>query len=155
MFSYKDKMLLFRFLENWPSEFKLSLELRHPSWFQNGVILPPLSDYLNRKNIGLVITDVAGRRDVLHSSLSTDWTMIRLIGNNLHVSDEMRLGEWANRIKEWQKIGLRDCYFFLHQPDDIMTIEFSTLAEEVFTQMSYENVPHFNVNQNLDLLSLI
>ncbi len=54
-----------------------------------------------------------------------------------------------------QKIGLRDCYFFLHQPDDIMTIEFSTLAEEVFTQMSYENVPHFNVNQNLDLLSLI
>nr|BDT29075.1 DUF72 domain-containing protein [Bacteriovorax sp. HI3] len=155
MFSYKDKMLLFRFLENWPSEFKLSLELRHPSWFQNGVILPALADYLNRKNIGLVITDVAGRRDVLHSTLSTDWTLIRLIGNNLHESDERRLGDWALRIKEWQKLGLRDCYLFLHQPDDIKTIEFSTLAEEVFTQMSYENVPHFKLEQNLDLLSLI
>ncbi len=155
MFSYRDKMLLFRFLESWPKEFKLSLELRHPSWFQNGVILPPLADYLNRRNIGLVITDVAGRRDVLHSSLSTNWSMIRLIGNNLHESDERRLGDWAVRIKEWQKMGLSDCYFFLHQPDDVMTVEFSSLAEEVFTQMSYENVPHFKIEQNLDLLSLI
>lgn len=154
-FSYKDKMLLFQFLEKWPSEFKLSLELRHPSWFQNGVILPPLADYLNRKNIGLVITDVAGRRDVLHSSLSANWTMIRLIGNNLDDSDERRLGDWALRIKEWQKIGLKDCYLFLHQPDDIKTIEFSELAEEVFTQMSYENVPHINSQKTMDLLSLI
>lgn len=155
MFSYKDKMLLFRFLESWPSEFKLSLELRHPSWFQDGVILPPLADYLNRKNIGLVVTDVAGRRDVLHSSLSAPWTMVRLIGNNLHESDERRLGDWALRIKEWQKLGLSECYFFLHQPDDVMTIEFSSLAEEVFTQMSFENVPHIKLEQNLDLLSLI
>jgi uncharacterized protein YecE (DUF72 family) len=155
MFAYKDKMLLFQFLEHWPSEFRLSLELRHPSWFQNGVILPALSDYLNRKNIGLVITDVAGRRDVLHSSLSTNWTMIRLIGNNLDQSDAIRLKNWASRISEWKEIGLNEAFLFLHQPDDVMSIEFSTLAEEIFANANFPNVPHFTLQTPQDLLSFI
>ncbi len=155
MFSYKDKMHLFQFLESWPSEFKLTLELRHPSWFQDGVILPPLADYLNRKNIGLVITDVAGRRDVLHSTLSTNWTLIRLIGNNLHTSDEKRLNDWAQRISEWKDKGLKDCFLFLHQPDDIMTIEFATLAQDVFLNHKLKSSPQFNLHSNMDLLSFI
>ena len=32
MFSYRNKALLFQFLESWPKEFRLSLELRHASW---------------------------------------------------------------------------------------------------------------------------
>jgi uncharacterized protein YecE (DUF72 family) len=155
LFSYKDKAQLFHFLESWPSEFRLSLELRHPSWFQNGVILPALSDYLNRKNIGLVITDVAGRRDVLHSSLSTNWTMIRLIGNNLVSSDEERLKSWAVRIRKWQEIGLQDTFLFLHQPDDVMTIEFSELAEKIFLESNFSDVPHFTLQTPKDLLSFL
>lgn len=155
MFSYKDKMLLFQFLENWPNEFKLSLELRHPSWFQDGVILPPLADYMNRKGVGLVITDVAGRRDVLHSSLSTEWTLIRLIGNNLHTSDEKRLEMWAHRLMGWKKLGLSDAYLFLHQPDDIMTIEFATLAEGICIKNGLKESPQFKLHQSMDLFSLI
>lgn len=141
MFAYKDKMLLFQFLENWPAEFKLTLELRHPSWFQSGAILPALGDYLHRKNIGLVITDVAGRRDVLHSTLSADWSLIRLIGNNLHSSDELRLQSWSKRLSQWRELGLKEAYLFLHQPDDIMTIEFSEMAFEIFKQAGFSDIP--------------
>lgn len=141
MFSYSEKAQLFQFLENWPSEFKLTLELRHQSWFREGIILPALTDYLHKKNIGLVITDVAGRRDVLHSSLSTDWTMIRLIGNDLDLSDEKRLADWQERILAWKKMGLKKVYFFLHQPDDVLTVEFAQLAQEIFEKAKFCEVP--------------
>lgn len=154
-FAYQDKMLLFRFLENWPSEFKLTLELRHPTWFQDGVILPALTDYLNRKNIGLVITDVAGRRDVLHSSISANWTLIRLIGNNLDPSDEQRLSQWAQKIKGWQSMGLSETFLFLHQPEDLMTIEFMNMAESIFLKNGFTNVPHLQMQTQDDLLSML
>jgi uncharacterized protein YecE (DUF72 family) len=130
-FSYEEKNFLFKFLEQWPQEFQLSIELRHKSWFENHHILPALTNYLHKKNIGLVITDVAGRRDVLHTSLSTNWSMIRLIGNKLHISDETRLRDWGERIKNWQKQGQQETYLFLHQPDDLLTVEFAQLAEKV------------------------
>lgn len=147
MFSYHDKKLLFHFLESWPSEFKLTLELRHSSWFEQGRVLPALVDYLHRKNIGLVITDVAGRRDILHSSLSSSWTQIRLIGNNLDPSDERRLRDWAQRISEWKKLGLKDAYLFLHQSDDLFTIEFARMASAIFQQFEFTQVPTFVMEQ--------
>lgn len=152
-FAYKDKMLLFQFLENWPSEFKLGLELRHPSWFQNGQVMTALVDYLHRKNIGLVITDVAGRRDVLHSSLSTDYTLIRLIGNNLDPSDTLRLSAWADRIKSWQSTRAHETFLFLHQPDDVMTIEFMNEAQRVFLEKGFVDIPKLEMQTALDLFS--
>lgn len=154
-FSYDDKVLLFRFLENWPSEFRLSIELRHKSWYQNGIVLPALSEYLHRKNIGLVITDVAGRRDILHSSVSAPWTMIRLIGNDLDPSDRLRLHSWSERIWEWTKLGLEETYLFLHQPDDLFTIEFSMLACQVFQKRGFLQVPSFSLQEEKDLFSFI
>lgn len=151
-FSYQDKKLLFHFLEGWPSEFKLTIELRHPSWFEQGRVLPALADYLNKKNIGLVITDVAGRRDVLHSSLSASWSQIRLIGNNLDISDELRLKSWGQRVLEWSELGLDSVYLFLHQPDDLYTIEFATMASQVFQDVGFSGLPAFlmeNVQANL------
>lgn len=117
-FSYQYKALLFAFLKQWPSEYELSLEFRHPSWFQSRQILPALTEYLQSKRIGLVITDVAGRRDVLHTSISSDYCIIRFIGNDLHPSDTNRLADWANKIKVWSDLGLKKIYLFLHEPSD-------------------------------------
>lgn len=153
LFSYQDKVLLFKFLENWPAEFKLSLELRHPSWFEQGKILPALTDYLHRKNIGLVITDVAGRRDVLHSSVSAPWTIIRLIGNDLAPTDERRLHDWAERLKLWIAQGLQETFLFLHQEEDVMTIEFSELASSVFIKHGFKDVPSFTMQVERDLFN--
>lgn len=122
-FDYSWKAVLFKFLQNWPQEFKLAIELRHPSWFQDGVILPALTQYLQTKNIGLVITDVAGHREVLHSSISADFTMIRFIGNELHESDYMRAQFWNERLSTWSQQGLSEIYFFVHQPDDVFVPE--------------------------------
>jgi uncharacterized protein YecE (DUF72 family) len=59
-FDYSMKNDLFNFLKNWSPVFRLSIELRHPSWFDKGKVLPALTEYLHSKSIGLVMTDVAG-----------------------------------------------------------------------------------------------
>ena len=152
-FSYAEKGMLFRFLETWPDEFKLTLELRHPSWFNDHKILPALADYLHKKNIGLVITDVAGRRDVLHTTVTTDWTMIRLIGNDDAKSDVKRLHDWSRRLNAWKKAGLKETYLMLHAPDDVMTIEFAQKASAIFTVGGFSNLPSFEFAQENDLFS--
>lgn len=118
-FSYSYKFELFQFLKSWPDTFELMLELRHPSWFQDGHILAPLVEYLQSRKIGLVITDVAGRRDVLHSSISAPFSMLRFIGNDMHESDFNRAKSWSEKINNWQKMGLKKFFFIIHQPDDI------------------------------------
>ena len=117
-FDYGRKAALFHFLQQWPKEFELALEFRHPSWFSDGHILPALEKYLQGQRIGLVITDVAGRRDVLHTSISSDFVMLRLIGNNLHPSDFTRAQTWAERLNSWSSAGLRRVFYFVHEPED-------------------------------------
>lgn len=154
-FSYEEKVLLFKFLENWPDEFRLCIELRHPSWFQEGKVLPALGDYLSRRGLSLVITDVAGRRDILHSTLSSSYTMIRLIGNSLDPSDEKRIKDWCMRLKEWERRGVHETYLFLHQPDDILTIEFAELAQKHLCDEGFENIPPFKRQSEATLFDFL
>jgi uncharacterized protein YecE (DUF72 family) len=65
-----------------------------------------------------VMTDVAGRRDVLHMSLTSSAAMIRFTGNELHPSDFARLDAWAERLAGWFEAGLSELYFFMHQPEE-------------------------------------
>lgn len=132
-FDYSKKILLFNFLKNWSDEFPLAIELRHPSWFQGPHLLPALTEYLQRRHIGLVITDVAGRRDVLHSSISAPFTMIRFIGNNLHPSDEQRMKDWKLKLETWKSQGLQKAYYFLHQPEDLMTPQAKDLFVKIYS----------------------
>lgn len=135
-FDYSSKQALFHFLKQWPAEFQLSLEFRHSSWFQNRQILPALADYLRTRNIGLVITDVAGRRDVLHTTLCADFTLIRFIGNDLHPSDHARMVEWAARLKAWSDAGLKRIFFFIHEPDDIKTPQMTQFAVKSLVEIA-------------------
>ncbi len=130
-FTYSEKALLFQFLKSWPNEIPLSVELRHVSWFQNGVVLPALVEYLQSRGIGLVMTDVAGRRDVLHSSVTSSHVMVRLVGNELHSSDFVRLQNWIQRLRSWRDLGLSKPILFLHQPDDIKLPDFASAAREL------------------------
>lgn len=125
-FGYASKAELFTFLQNWPIEFPLAIEFRHSSWFQGPVqdpneprvILPALVDYLQSRGVGLVITDVAGRRDVLHTSISASFSMLRFIGNDLHPSDATRATAWCERFSTWREAGLKSLYLFIHEGDD-------------------------------------
>lgn len=158
-FDYSCKTLLFKFLQLWPNEFKLAIEFRHPSWFQGGVIIPALVQYLQTRRIGLVITDVAGRQDVLHSSISAEFAMVRFVGNALHASDFERAQLWNERLQGWQNQGLPEVIFLVHEPDDILVPELTThLLNEVSFFKTYYPVtlPKFDLDKppgNLDLFN--
>jgi uncharacterized protein YecE (DUF72 family) len=129
-FDYSFKALLFRFLRQWPTEFELCLELRHPSWFQGGKVLPALTQYLQTQGMGLVITDVAGRRDVLHTSISADFLILRFIGNDLDPSDFDRAKEWSERFAKWKSQGLNKIFLIVHEPSDLHVPEMAQFFVE-------------------------
>lgn len=115
--------LLTRFLHRWPGEIPLAVELRHESWFQHPEAWEQAVDLFTQQSVSTVITDVAGRRDVLHMSVTTDTAMIRFVGNGLHPSDYRRIDEWMQRLQHWRRNGLSTCYFFTHEPDNILAPE--------------------------------
>ena len=114
------------FIERLPTGFPLALEFRHPSWFDGASLRPKLVDYLRKRKISPVITDVAGRRDVLHQSITSDSLMIRFIGNDLHPSDYQRIDTWVERLKELISLGLRYIYFMAHEPEDTYAPELAS-----------------------------
>ena len=115
--------VLAQFLEKFPTEIPLAIEVRHESWFNDSRNLNQLFDLLEAKGISTVITDVAGRRDVLHQRLTTDTAMIRFVGNGLHPTDYERVNDWITRLKFWIEKGVKEVYFFTHEPDNLLAPE--------------------------------
>ena len=74
---------------------------------------------LEENNVSTVITDVAGRRDVLHQRLTTPTAIVRFIGNDSEATDFSRLDAWVKRLKTWFEMGLHEVYFFTHSPDNL------------------------------------
>ena len=62
----------------------------------------------------MVMTDVAGRRDVLTIGATTDVVFVRFVGNLGHPSDRERLKQWVITLSEWVDSGIQEIYFFLH-----------------------------------------
>jgi uncharacterized protein YecE (DUF72 family) len=114
-----------KLLKTIPSSIQVGVEFRHSSWFSDQTLHPIAFELLRIFNMTAVITDVAGRRDVLHMSLPRPYSMIRFVGNELHPSDYSRIDSWVNRIKSWIDSGLEEVYFFVHHPTFINVPELS------------------------------
>ncbi|MEM6629731.1 MAG: DUF72 domain-containing protein [Bacteroidota bacterium] len=126
-----DKLqVLAEFLSNFTPDIPLAIEFRHEGWFQDHLLIPQLSELLYHFRVSAVITDVAGRRDVLHTSMTSDIAMIRFVGNGLVPSDYQRVDTWVERLKMWRDRGLKDVYFFVHEPDDTFAPEMGTYVIE-------------------------
>ena len=106
-----------RFLLDWPAAVPLAVELRHPGWFSDKGLADAVFATLEALNKTLVLTDVAGRRDVLAMRLTTPTAFIRFNGHGLHSTDYQRTDAWAVRLAEWYAQGLHHAYFFIHQRD--------------------------------------
>lgn len=106
-----------RFLLDWPAALPLAVELRHPAWFADAALAEAVFATLEALNKTLVITDVAGRRDVLAMRLTTPVAFIRFNGHGLHSTDYQRADAWAERLAAWYAQGLHAAYFFIHQRD--------------------------------------
>lgn len=128
--------VLARFLESFSPKIPLAVEVRNAAFFQGGTEAEAYFALLEKMDIATVITDVAGRRDVCHCRLSNGVAMIRFVGNavggELHPTDRDRVRQWAGRLRDWFGAGLREAYFFTHQPDNLLAPELAAYCWEIF-----------------------
>ncbi len=120
-FGLKSVQVLQDYLRHWPTEISLQLELRNTNWYGDSVMADELMSLMQELGIGFVLTDAAGRRDVLHMRLTNNIAFIRWVGNSLHPTDYIRIDEWALRIKDWISKGIKEVYFLVHNHDEVNT----------------------------------
>ena len=118
------------YLEQLPKDIPVFVELRHKDWFAIPENSVQVFDLFRQLNIGAVITDASGRRDVVHMNLPTPHAFIRFVGNSLHPTDYTRVDEWVDRIKNWRDQGLQTVWFFMHQHDERYSPELADYVSE-------------------------
>ncbi|RQO30288.1 DUF72 domain-containing protein [Taibaiella sp. KBW10] len=122
-FSIRRKPELLAYLATLPQDISFFLELRHPDWFSHPLVFEAFLKQLQQMNIGIVITDTAGRRDCAHMYLSIAKVFIRFVSNSLDPSDYTRLDDWVQRLKYWFDHGLETAFFFIHMQEEAMSPE--------------------------------
>ncbi len=145
-FGVRSLPILERFIEMWPSYLPLAVEARHTELFSDPAAGVAYFSLLEAYQVGAVLTDVAGRRDVLHQRLTNSTAMIRFVGNGLHPTDFLRIDAWVNRLMEWHSQGLREVFFFTHEPDNILAPE---LASYLCTRFQVHNAVVLRGPKNL------
>ncbi|MBC6411069.1 MAG: DUF72 domain-containing protein [Ekhidna sp.] len=105
---------LVKAIEFWPKDIPLAVELRNTEWFNDSSIANEVYSLFEDNGISNIVTDTAGRRDLLHMRLTTTDVFVRYVGAN-HESDYSRLDDWMDRIKRWSDQGMENLYFFVHQ----------------------------------------
>lgn len=123
---------LLRYLETLPRDVRYSVEMRHPEWFV-GNVLEEYATELKKLNVALIVCDTAGRRDAVHMRLTSDELVVRFGGNDLHASDEVRMNQWARQLRDWEEVGLKKCYFWIHQPESLHSVESMNQFKEVLS----------------------
>lgn len=105
------------YLKSLPDELDVAIEFRHPEWFRPSTWTLTL-ERLHNLHRHVVVTDVAGRRDVLHMGLSSPVVTLRFIANEGHPTDYSRADAWVQRLKTWFEKGLQTAYLFVHGGGD-------------------------------------
>jgi len=151
--SPKEKHYVFKVLEALPHEFDFSIELRHPDWFNNSTLMEKLCLYLKTKNIGLVITDTPGRRDVLHMHFPTERAFVRFKGHNFHDSDKTRLKSWINFFKSHREFK-RVSFFHHHSEEEhcFDSIQYMTSKLEGLTSNSLKVLEDQTLSKQIQLI---
>lgn len=112
-FSPRDFEALKAFVEKWPENVPLAVELRHSDWFIDPQVNAELIDLLMANKVTNIITDTVGRRDLMHMQLTSKTAFIRFTAANDPI-DNFRLDQWVLRLKLWSDLGLEQINFFAH-----------------------------------------
>ncbi len=118
--------ILQQYVRELPPGFQVAVELRSEEWFRQGsygAAIRETFELFLELGIGTVITDVAGRRDVLHMRLTNPVAFVRFVTNSLHPTDYQRADAWVERIGTWAGKGLREVYIFVHSPEEVTSPE--------------------------------
>ncbi len=121
------------FLDSWPTDLKLAVEVRHPEFYATETSGEMLNTLLRQYNIGRVIMDTRPIRTgsiqeqkmlqarerkpnlPLQIAATTDFAFVRYIGHPHMKVNEPFLALWAEQIVQWYKQGM-DIYAFCHCP---------------------------------------
>ncbi len=120
----------------WP----LAIELRAEEWFQEP-LRKSLFALFAQYHLIPILTDVSGRRDMLHMRLTNSTVIVRFVGNELHETDYSRMDEWAERLAKWKQKGIKAVYFFLHQPEETLVPELANYLIEKTNLACGSNFP--------------
>jgi uncharacterized protein YecE (DUF72 family) len=124
---------LMALLHAWPhDQVALSIEVRHPAWFQPGPAAQ-LNQALQAHATGRVLLDTRAIYDgpddpqsasprkkpqlPLQPDLTAGFTLVRLITHPDPDRNTVYLQEWAERVADWLAQGIR-VYFFVHCPEE-------------------------------------
>lgn len=103
------------FVTYFPKVIPLAVEVRNEKWFSEREAWNDFCQLLEENQTTNLITDVAGRRDMVHQRLTTPSAFIRFTGCNMDEMDRARMDDWLERIAAWKEQGLQNLYFFVHQ----------------------------------------
>lgn len=131
-----------KYLIHLPTDLSLFVEVRHEDWFKTSA-KQELFAMLSDRNIGAVITDASGRRDVAHMEVTVPKTFVRFVGNGGRFldSDKLRIDNWIDRLQQWLDKGLEELYFFLHQHDETDTPVIADYTIEQFNKRLGGHLP--------------
>lgn len=127
-----------KLLEQVPEGLPWAVEFRHPAWFSDWVAQQEMFDFLKQRGMVAAISDVAGRRDVLHQTLTTSCAFIRFKGYTAQSSNYTRLDAWIDRFHAWIAQGLQQIYLFLHEKNEALCVD---LALYVIRQLEQRGYP--------------
>ena len=130
-----------KYLESLPDDTPVCVELRHPAWYSDVKVYDETFGIMQKLNIGSVMTDTPGRRDIVHMRLTNGTAFIRFVGSNLDKTDFTRVDEWVKRLKKWINPGLEKLYFLIHQPDEQYTPELIAYTIKQFNKQCKLNIP--------------
>ena len=138
-----------KLLEHIPEGFSWAVEFRHPAWFNDQVVQREMFDYLRKRGMIAVISDVAGRRDALHQTLTTSCAFIRFKGYTVQATNYTRINAWVARLQQWLARGLKQVYFLLHETEKALCAD---LAVYVIKQLNHQAglqlaLPHLGEQQ--------
>jgi uncharacterized protein YecE (DUF72 family) len=144
-FSPQKAQILINYLENFPTETRLAIEFRHKDWFdypneETREAVREVFSVMRRYGFISLMTDVSGRRDVMHMRLTSDTMVLRLVGNYLDKTDYERIEDWVEKMDNWMKRGLKEFHFWLHQPDNIKTAEMAIFLIQKLTEKGYSDI---------------
>ena len=134
-FDFTHLSQLEEYLSSWPADVRLSVEVRHPSFYTEQHALK-LNKLLSRYNVGRVMMDTrpirigsAEEKQILQSrerkpdlplqiAATTDFIFLRYIGHPRLEVNNTFLDTWAWQLAQWFDEGLT-LYVFCHCPYEV------------------------------------
>lgn len=103
-----------KFLSYLPTSQSFAVECRNPELNSTEAF----NDMLHQHNVANVITDTAGRRDVVHQIVTGQKAFVRFVGNGLVPTDYDRILDWVKIFKKWTTQGVKEIVCLHHQPNE-------------------------------------